>query len=134
MVSRLETRHPESRCRQGPSGEGSVHAPLLGMWTASFFPSLHILCLRCFCVHVSPFYYARVLFYTRASLVAPLIKNLTVDTGETRDMGSIPGSGRSPGRGHGNPLQYSCLENPLDRGAWPATVHGVEKSRTQLTK
>ena len=116
MVSRLETRHPESRCRQGPSGEGSVHAPLLGMWTASFFPSLHILCLRCFCVHVSPFYYARVLFYTRASLVAPLIKNLTVDTGETRDMGSIPGSGRSPREGNGNPLQYACLGNSMDRG------------------
>ena len=51
------------------------------------------------------------------------------------DMGSVPvGSGRSPGGGHGNPLQYSCLENPIDRGAWWATVHGVEKSRTQLCK
>ena len=44
----------------------------------------------------------------------------------------IPGSGRSPGGGHGNPLQCSCLENPMDRGAWRATVHGVAKSRTQL--
>ena len=52
--------------------------------------------------------------------------------GDIRDMGSIPGSGRSPGGGPGNPLQYSCLENPMDRGARQATVHGVAKSRTQL--
>ena len=49
------------------------------------------------------------------------------------DLGSIPGSGRSPGEGNGNPLQYSCLENPMDREAWWATVHGVAKSRTQLS-
>ena len=47
------------------------------------------------------------------------------------DLGSIPGSGRSPGEGNGNPLQYSCLENPMDGGAWRATVHGVTKSRTR---
>ena len=47
-------------------------------------------------------------------------------------MGSIPESGRSPGGGHGNPLQYSCLENPTDRGAWRATVRGVKKSQTRL--
>ena len=46
------------------------------------------------------------------------------------DRGSIPGSGRSPGEGNGNPLQYSCLENPMEGGAWWATVHGVSKSRT----
>ena len=46
------------------------------------------------------------------------------------DQGSIPGSGRSPGEGNGNPLQYPWLENPMDRGAWQATVHGVAKSRT----
>ena len=46
------------------------------------------------------------------------------------DLGSIPGSGRSPGEGNGNPLQYSCLENPMDGGAWRAAVHGVAKSRT----
>ena len=50
-----------------------------------------------------------------------------------RDLGSIPGLGRSPGGGHGNPLCYSCLENPMDRGAWRATVHGVAKSQTQLS-
>ena len=49
------------------------------------------------------------------------------------DPGSIPGSGRSPGEGNGNPLQYSCLENPMDRGAWWATVHGFAKSRIQLS-
>ena len=48
------------------------------------------------------------------------------------DGGSIPGWGRSPGEGNGNPLQYSCLENPMDRGAWQAIVHGVAKSRTRL--
>ena len=48
------------------------------------------------------------------------------------DPGSIPGLGRSPGGGHGSPLQYSCLENPMDRGAWRAAVHGVAKSQTQL--
>ena len=49
------------------------------------------------------------------------------------DLGLIPGSGRSPGEGNGNPLQYSCLENLMDRGAWWATVHGVAKSRTRLS-
>ena len=49
------------------------------------------------------------------------------------DLGSIPGLGRSPGEGNGNPLQYSCLENPVDEGAWWATVHGVAKSRTRLS-
>ena len=49
------------------------------------------------------------------------------------DPGSIPGSGRSPGEGNGNPLQYSCLENTMDRGAWWATIHGVAKSRTRLS-
>ena len=48
------------------------------------------------------------------------------------DLGSIPGLGRSPLEGNGNPLQYSCLENPMDRGAWQATVHDVAKSQTQL--
>ena len=49
-----------------------------------------------------------------------------------RDMGLIPGSGRSPGGGHSNPLQYSCLENPMDRGAWQAAVHRITKSQTQV--
>ena len=56
-----------------------------------------------------------------------VIKNLLTNAG---DMGSISGSGRSPGEGNGNPLQYSCLENPMDRGACQATAHGVAKSQT----
>ena len=53
--------------------------------------------------------------------------------GKAGDPGSIPGSGRSLGEGNGKPLQYSCLENPMDRAAWRATVHGVAKSRTRLS-
>ena len=59
-----------------------------------------------------------------------VVKNLPANAGDTRDVGSIPGSRRSPGGGHGNPLEYSCLENPVDRGAWRATVRGVTKSWT----
>ena len=59
-----------------------------------------------------------------------MVKNLPVNAGDAGDLGSIPGSGRSPGEGHGNPLQYSCLGNPRDRGAWQATVHGVAESDT----
>ena len=64
-----------------------------------------------------------------------MVKNLPAnarDARDARDVGSIPGSGIYPGGGHGNPLQYSCLENPVDRGAWRATVHGVAKSWTRL--
>ena len=61
-----------------------------------------------------------------------VVKKPPANAGDKRDMGSIPGSGRSPGGGHNNPLQYSCLENPMDRGAWWATVHRVAKNWTQL--
>ena len=54
------------------------------------------------------------------------------NAGDVRDTGSSPGSGRSPGKGNGNPLQYSCLENPMDRGAWRAMIHRVTESLTQL--
>ena len=67
-----------------------------------------------------------------ASQVALVVKNPPAIAGDIRDMGSIPGSGRSPGGGHGNLLQYSYLENPIDRGAWRATVHRAAKSWTQL--
>jgi len=63
--------------------------------------------------------------------VAPVVKNPPANAGDIRDMGLTPGLKRFPGRGHGNPLQCSCLENPMDRGAWRATVHGVAKSWTQ---
>ena len=59
-------------------------------------------------------------------------KNPPASAGDIRDMGSVPRLGRSPRGGHGNPLQYSCLENPMDRGAWQATVHSVEQSQTRL--
>ena len=67
---------------------------------------------------------------TRASQVALLVKNLPAKAGDMRDEGSIPGSGRSPGGGHGNPLQYSFVENPMDRGAWWATVHWAAQDQT----
>ena len=63
-----------------------------------------------------------------------MVKNLPANVGDIRDMGSIPRSGRSPERGNGNPLQYSCLENPMDRGAWRATIHRVtESDMTEVT-
>ena len=65
-----------------------------------------------------------------ASQVALVVKNPPASAEDIGDMGSIPGSGRSPGGGHGNRLQYSCLENPMDRGACQATIHGVAKSWT----
>ena len=65
-----------------------------------------------------------------ASQVALVVKNLPANAGDIRDAGSVLGSGRSPGEGDGNPLQYSCLENPMDRGAWWSTVRGITKSRT----
>ena len=64
--------------------------------------------------------------------VAPVVKNPPAKAGNARDMGSIPGSGRSSRGGNGNPLQYSYLENPMDRGAWQATVHWVTQNRTWL--
>ena len=63
-----------------------------------------------------------------------VVENLPDSAGHMGDRGSIPGSGRSPRGGQGNPLQYSCLENPMDRGSWRATVHRVEKSWTQLKR
>ena len=59
-----------------------------------------------------------------------VVKNLPANAG---DVGSIPGSGRSPGEGNGNPIQYSCLGNPMDRGVWCTTVHGLQNSWTQLS-
>ena len=62
--------------------------------------------------------------------MALMEKNLAASAGDGRDVGSIPGSGRSPGEGSGYPLQYSCLESPMDRGAWWATVQAAVKSQT----
>ena len=65
--------------------------------------------------------------------MALVVKNPPANAGDIRDTSSIPESGRSPGGGPGNPLQSSCLENPMDRGAWWAVVHGVTESRTRLS-
>ena len=68
--------------------------------------------------------------YICASQVAVVVKNLPANARDAGDERSLPGSGRSPGGGNGNPLQYSCLGNPMDRGACWATVHGVTKHQT----
>ena len=60
-----------------------------------------------------------------------VVKNLPANAGDTRDVGSVPGSGKSPGEGTSSPFQDSCLENPMDRGVWGVTVHGVVKSWTR---
>ena len=66
------------------------------------------------------------------SYVMLLVKNPPANAGDIKGAGSIPGLERHPGGGHGNPVQYSCLEKPMDRGVWHAAIHGVEKSRTRL--
>ena len=71
-----------------------------------------------------------LILYDRTSQVALMVKNLPANAGDARYAGLIPGLRRSLGGGNGNPLQYSCLENPIDKGAWQATVHGVVKSWT----
>ena len=98
--------------------------------------SSHLELLSCNPLHKSS--YLRMLhlcscflFPPKASQVALVVRNLPANA---RDTGSISEEGRSPGGGHGNPLQYSCLENPTDKAAWQATVHRLSKSRTQLRR
>ena len=67
-------------------------------------------------------------FFTRASQIALVVKNLPAKVGDIRDSGLIPGSGRSPGEGNGNPLQYSYLKNTTDGGVWRATIHRIAES------
>ena len=100
---------PSSRCRFGSQRLQT------GIWAAKH------LCFR-------PIFWER----TRHSQGAPVEENPPANIGDVRDVRSTPGSGSSPGRGHGNPLQDSCLENPMDRGVWRAAVPGVTKSRTCL--
>ena len=80
-------------------------------------------------------YFVNLLYYIDLWIlkVALVVKNPPARAGDARDMGSIPGSGSSPGVRSGNPHQYPCLENPVDRGAWWFTVHGVAKSQAQLS-
>ena len=68
-----------------------------------------------------------------ASQMAIVVKHLSANTGDTGDADSIPGLRRSPGLGNGYPLQYSCLDNSMERGAWEATIHGVAKNWTRLS-
>ena len=68
----------------------------------------------------------------RATHVVPVLKNPPTNAGDVRDVCSIPGSGRFAGGGHGTPFQYTCLENPMGRGIWQATFHGVSQSQTHL--
>ena len=81
-------------------------------------------------VYVYVLYTTYVCTYVWASQVVLVVKNLVANSRDIRDMGLIPGLGRPPGGEQGHPLQYSCLENPMDRGAWWATVHRVTKSQT----
>ena len=90
--------------------------------------SLFLLFLHPFSLSIFKF----AILFKWASLVSLMVKNTPANAGHLRDMHLTPGLERSPGGGHGNPLQYSCLENPMDRGAWRATVHRIAKSQTQL--
>ena len=73
-----------------------------------------------------------VLLFIDFYKVALVVKSLSASSGDTRDKGLIPGLRRSPGEGNGNPLQYLCLENAMDRGAWQTTVHELAKSQTHV--
>ena len=84
----------------------------------------------CVCVYI--YIYTHIYINIWDSQVELVVKNLPANAGNLRDTGLIPGWGRSPGRGHGNLLQYSCLKYSMDSGAWQATVHKVAKSWTQL--
>ena len=79
-------------------------------------------------------HFSLTLTIVRAFQVALMVKILPANAGDIRDIGSIPGLGRSPRGGHGNPPQYSCMENPMDRGAWRAAVHRVTQSPTRLKR
>ena len=107
-----------------PPGETPLHfIPVLRSRAVVFRPAGHQFQRWSFSIYS----FGNSYFRTRASQVALLVKNPPVNAGDIRDLGSIPGLGGSPGRWHGNPLQYSCLENPLDRGAWQPAVHRVVK-------
>ena len=82
------------------------------------------------CIYVCAYAYMYMLI--QASQVALVVNSLPANAGDKGDAGSIPGSGRSAGGGNGNLLQYSCLENSMDRGVWWTAVHGVAQSRTRL--
>ena len=100
-----------------------VHALINLVYSAKFMKHSCNTCL------VWTFTFIHTYTYFQVALV---VKNLPASAGDLRDTGLSPGLGKAPGEGHGNPLQYSCLESPVDRGAWCATVHRVAKSWTRL--
>ena len=104
----------------GPSSQGNLEREQL--WVLSRTDGLI----------TTPFVGVCVYIWSGASQVALVVRNPPADAADIRDAGLSPGLGRSPGGGHGNPLHYSFLENPKDRGAWWATVHGVTKSQIRL--
>ena len=104
-------------CAQRPSGLGCVHGWALGVGWGAWAVTPSSSC--------QPWVSA----LGGASQVALMVKNPPASAGDGRHTGLIPGSGRSPGEGHVNPLQDSCLENPMDRGAWWAAVHGSQRVR-----
>ena len=120
-VIRIETRNEDMEIiRQMSLNQGLM---IFKKWTnypylLAVYASEILLLLTCF----------------RASQMALVVKNPPANAGDLRNTGSIPGSGRFPGKGHGNPHQYSCLENPMDRGTWWVTVLGVTQSRTRLKR
>ena len=103
---------------------------LLDGWASLNFPSSALGLKSMGCESVQCCWCLRRLVSGSQASQLAVVKNPLANAGDAGDEGLIPGLGRSPGGGNGNPLQYSCLENPMDRGAWQATVHGVAESRT----
>ena len=119
----------------------------MDIWVLSLFGAVTKFCVQCLWEHMFSFILGicvgvelldhsvtQCLTFWRCSQLVLVVKNPPASAVDGRDAGSIPGSGKSPGGGHSSPLQYSCLGNPMDRGAWQATVHGVTKSRTRLKR
>ena len=116
-------------------GDGKRQQSLLSYHWSMFPRSMHWVRadVSYFMTYKTPINLINLVYTQWASQVAPVVKNLPAYAGDARDTGLIPGVGRSSGEGHGIPLQYSCLENFMDRGAWRATVHRVAESQTLLS-
>ena len=134
---RLSFKYDEARGRPLGSGQRSGLSGLLTSLLVLCAGIMHRTLLLLNTLEVAVGFLIVLFFivhnYLTASQVALVVKNLPSSVGDIRDVGSIPELGRFPGKGNGNSLQYSCLENPMDREAWQATVHGVAKSWTQLS-